>query len=243
MRRPLTVILVITIILSFSTPQAFGFVLSNAGTLGQGNSAFASVTSTNKITTDILSAYSTHLENYAFGTIAQYGLFDNLDIMLGFGGISYSLTPDIGLDMLGGNFFGTGIKYNVFDEGEDIPVSLAFLAQYLVIPATLVDMGKKHNGYNYDTYYKLILSRNLSVFFPYVALGLNSRYLKIGDMSSTSTIGQIDIGYGAPITKRMFVGVEINWSTYWHDKVMDSILGTETLNSALGYSFGVQCLL
>jgi len=236
-------LLLIILIISFSAHGASAFVLSNAMTLGQGKSAFATVVSTNKISTRILSSYNTHLENYAYGTIAQYGLYDDLDIMFGFGGISYSLTPDIGLDMMGGNFFGTGIKYSIMKENEENPVSVAFLAQYIAIPATLLDTGVKKEGADYDAYLKIILSRNFPAFFPFVALGINSRHLKIGNASSVSTIGQIDLGYGTPITEKLFIGVELNWSSYWHDEVMDNILGTETLSNALGYSFGVQYLL
>ncbi len=236
-------LLLIILLISFLSQSAFGFVLNNAMTLGQGKSAFASVVSTNKISTRILSSYNTHLENYAFGTIAQYGLFDNLDVMLGFGGISYTLTPDIGLDMMGGNFFGGGLKYNIINENKDSPFSLALLAQYIAIPATLLDTGIKKEGADYDAYLKIILSKNFPAFFPFVAFGINSRSLNIGDASSVSTIGQIDIGYGTPITEKMFIGVEVNWSTYWHDEVMDDILGTGTISNALGYSFGVQYLL
>lgn len=219
------------------------FVLNNAMTLGQGNSAFATVVSTNKISTKILSSYNTLFENYAYGTIAQYGLLDNVDVMIGFGGISYALTPDIGLDMMGGNFFGGGLKYNIINENAENPLSVAFIAQYMAIPTTLLDTGTKKEGSDYDAYLKIILSKNFPAFFPFIALGINSRNLKIGDASSASTIGQIDIGYGTPITEKMFIGVELNWSSYWHDEVMDDILGTATLSNAIGYSFGIQYLL
>ena len=236
-------LIIILLLPSFSAQSASGFVLSNAMTLGQGNSAFAAIVSTNSITTRIISSYNIHFENFAFGTIGQYGLLDNLDVMFGFGGVSYAITPNIGMEMTGGTFVGCGLKCNIIDERNDSPFSVALLLQHLEIPANLFDTGVEIKGVDYDTYYKVIVSKNFPTFFPYITLGINSRYLKIGNDSSSSNIGQIDIGYGTPVTEKIFMGIELNWSAYWHDTVMDSILGAETLSSALGYSVGIQYLL
>ncbi len=244
MNKLLTLILIISSLLISQTSNAF--VLTNANTLGFNNTnmALSGLYSTNRVTTYVPKIISTNLTNYAYGFVFHYGLLDNLDVMIGLGNVGYEITPDIAglLRMEGGTLFGTGIKYGILKEDENIPVSLAFLFQYTTVPADLIDSGIKLSGCNQDTYYKLIISKNFYVFFPYIAIGIDSRFLRIGSSRSQSTISQIDIGYGTALSENLVLGVELNWSGTWNDPVMDDIFAAETLSEALGVSFGVLYL-
>ena len=242
--RHTLLILSIVILVSIIIQPSHAFVLSNANTLGFDKVAISGIYSANKITTYVPKVISTDLTNYAQGFVFQYGVLDNLDVMIGLGNIRYEITPDIAgfLRMEGGTLFGTGVKYGILKEDENTPLSLAFLFQYTSFPANLTESGIKSKGWNHDAYYKLVISKNFHTFFPYIAIGIDSRLLGIGDSRSQSTISQIDIGYGTAVSENFVLGVELNWSDTWNDPVMDDILAAETLSEAIGVSFGVLYL-
>lgn len=238
-------------VLALCSPSP-AFVLNTADTVGQGKLGLSMIYSANTITTfvpDILfgSDISVDLTNHATGLVVQYGLLQNLDVMIGLGNICYSIAPDAP-DLLwklsGGTLFGASLKYNFLKEGKDAPLSAALLLQYITLPINIDQTGVRLDGYDYDVYYKVILSKAIGGFLPYIALGFDSRLLKVEDFSSQSSIGQIDIGYGTAVSEKVFIGAEVNWSGRWHDSVMDDLAGSpETISSAFGWSFGAEYIL
>ena len=236
--------MIILFILAMSTGSAHAFVLNNANTLGSGKMAVSGIYSVTSITTQVPDVITADISNYTYGIVFQYGLLEDLDLMAGVGTLSYSITPDVAgvLRMDGGMLVGLGAKYELLDENDGFPVSLAFLLQHSSFPAILIDSGDEKPGWDNDTYYKLIISKIFPAFFPFAAVGVNSRELRVGDTASSSSIFQFDIGYGTAVSRNIFIGVELNWSGSWNDPVLDDILDAETRADALGYSFGVQYL-
>lgn len=247
-------LMVILFIWALCCPS-FAFVLNTADTIGQGKIGIATIYSANTINTIVPgilfgSDISLALTNHAFGIVGQYGVLPNLDVMLGLGTISYTIAPDAP-DLLwklsGGTLLGLSLKYNIVKEGTDFPVSVAALVQYITLPidvASVLPSPAENNGYDYDTYYKLIFSKKIGSFIPYMAMGYDQRLLKIGDSSSTSCISQVDLGYGTAVSDKIFLGAEVNWSGRWHDGVMDDLAGGfETMSTAFGWSFGVEYIL
>jgi hypothetical protein len=240
-----TILLTLFISILLLQARSNAFVLSPADTLGLNKMAIAGIYSTNKVTTYVPGVITADLANYAHGIVFQYGILQNLDIMAGIGTIGYQVTPDIAgvLKMEGGLLMGTGFKYGILKEDKDIPVSLGFLFQYNVVPADLTEAGVKSKGWDYDTYYKMIVSKKLhEALYPYIAFGINSRVLNVGTKRSNSNIAQIDLGYITAVTHDMIAVVELNWSAGWHDAVMDDVFASTTRSEAIGYSFGIVYL-
>jgi hypothetical protein len=240
------IIFCIAIVLFLIPANLYAFVLVNATTLGFNKVSISTLYSTNTIKTTVPDLLSADLSNYATGLIFQYGLLENVDLMLGIGNISYIITPNAVslLKMKGGMLTGIAAKVGLVKEGASMPVSVALLLQHTSFPAILTQSGDKMDGWVNDTYYKLILSRNINAFLPYIAFGIDSRIMRMGQkMRSDVSISEIDLGYGTAISQNLFVGVEANFSFQWHDKLMDemfsAITSDRTRSDAFGYSFGI----
>ena len=256
MKLHLKALLLSILVAAAASNCAYAFVLNNATTLGQNKWGISAIYSVNTIKTyvpdSLLGPITADLSIYATGAVFQYGLLDNVDLMLGLGTINYSITPNLskiwqieGGNLLGGYLLGTSIKISLIKEGAGSPISIAYLLQYVTLPLNFKQEEEKLDGYDYDVYHKMIVSKNFGSFLPYIAFGVDSRLLKLGgETSSQSTIAQVDVGYGTAVAKNLFIGVEFNWSGVWHDPVMDdlmSILSDEkTYCDAVGYSFGVE---
>jgi|GEM_PF-2371229 len=235
-----TFLIILSIIYFASAADAF--VLSSADTLGREKVAISGIYSVNRITSVVSDVITADLTLNAYGFIFNYGVLEDLDLLLGIGNIRYGVTPDIGstLKLEGGTLTGIGLKYAILKENGEIPVSLAVLLQHTAFPANLVEFGEKDSGWNNDTYMKLIFSKQIHAFIPFLAVGVDSRILRIGGDRSENSIFQIDLGYGTAVSENLFLGVELNWSEPWHDRVMDEVFADKTRSEAIGVSFGIE---